>query len=184
MVALLPSRVLARGQGGLQDTTVGRLSDPRVAGKSRPRVTDYENDPLIVGVEQKIRCTCGCNLSVYTCRTTDFTCEVSPAMHRDVIALVEEGKTAEEIVAAFVQRYGEAVLMAPPKRGFNWAAYLVPGVAILVVGTLLAWYLGRRVGIGGTVQGEGHKDGPPFPKAEIESAAARKLAAELEKLEL
>jgi cytochrome c-type biogenesis protein CcmH len=182
-VAFLPFSRTARGQSGPQDTAVGRLSDPRVAGKPRPRVTDYENDPLIVGIEGKIRCTCGCNLSVYTCRTTDFTCEVSPAMHREVIALVEEGKTAEEILAAFVQRYGEAVLMAPPKRGFNWAAYLVPGAAILVCGVLLAWYLKRRVGIARAGGTEGREEAPAAV-AEIDSERARKLAAELEKLEL
>ncbi|GBD31362.1 MAG: hypothetical protein KatS3mg081_1067 [Gemmatimonadales bacterium] len=174
----------ADAQTPAQDTAVGRLSDPRVAGKPRARVTDYENDPLIVGVEEKIRCTCGCNLSVYTCRTTDFTCEVSPAMHREVISLVEEGKGAEEILAAFVQRYGEAVLMAPPKRGFNWAAYLVPGAVILAAGTLLAWYLKRRVGIqGAPVAGGPHEVSEPASE-QLDPERARKLAAELEKLEL
>jgi cytochrome c-type biogenesis protein CcmH/NrfF len=104
-------------------------------------------------------------------------------MHREVIALVEEGKTAEQILAAFVQRYGEAVLMAPPKRGFNWAAYLVPGAAILVCGVLLAWYLKRRVGIARAGGTEGREEAPAAV-AEIDSERARKLAAELEKLEL
>ncbi len=172
------------GQSLPQDTSIGRLSDPRVAGKPRSRVMQYENHPLVVGVEEKIRCTCGCNLSVYTCRTTDFTCEVSPAMHREVIALVEEGKTAEEILATFVQRYGEAVLMAPPKRGFNWAGYLVPGVAITAAGVLLAWYLKRRVGIPGAVEADGSLEASQPELAGIDPERARKLAAELEKLEL
>ena len=29
-------------------------------------------------LEHQIHCQCGCNLDVYTCRTTDFSCEVSP----------------------------------------------------------------------------------------------------------
>ncbi len=181
---LLSSAHGAKAQSEAQDTAIGRLSDPQVAGKPRARVTDYENDPLIVGVEEKIRCTCGCNLSVYTCRTTDFTCEVSPAMHREVIALVEEGKTGEQILAAFVQRYGEAVLMAPPKRGFNWAGYLVPGVAILAGGILLAWYLKRRVGIEGALEAETSGEILQPADAEIDPERARKLAVELEKLEL
>lgn len=174
----------ADGQMQPQDTAIGQLSDPRVAGKPRARVTERENDPLVVGVEEKIRCTCGCNLSVYTCRTTDFTCEVSPAMHREVVALVEEGKTAEEILAAFVQRYGEAVLMAPPKRGFNWAGYLMPGAAILAAGVLLSWYLKRRVGIKGTLGAEGSSEASQPVAAAIDPEQARKLAAELERLEL
>ncbi len=184
LALLLASARGANGQSSPQDTAIGRLSDPRVVGKPRSRVTGYENDPLVVGVEEKIRCTCGCNLSVYTCRTTDFTCEVSPAMHREVIALVEEGRTAQEILAAFVQRYGEAVLMAPPKRGFNWAGYLVPGAAILAAGVLIAWYLKRRVGIEGMVGAGASSEASQPAGAAIDPEQARKLAAELERLEL
>jgi cytochrome c-type biogenesis protein CcmH len=47
-------------------------------------------------------------------------------MHRDVIALVEGGYSAQEILDAFVGTYGERALMAPKREGFNWAGYLVP----------------------------------------------------------
>jgi cytochrome c-type biogenesis protein CcmH len=100
-----------------------------------PSLTVEERDAL----EHEIRCQCGCTLDVYTCRTTDFSCQVSPAMHRDVIALVEGGYSAQEILDAFVQTYGERALMAPKREGFNLAGYLVPfaalgaGAAALVV---------------------------------------------------
>ena len=123
-------------QGRQDDTLVARLSDPSLAGKSRGRVTDHENDPFVVGVEGQLRCTCGCNLSVYTCRTTDFTCETSPALHQQVIALTEEGKTADEILTAFMAQYGETVLMSPPKRGFNLAGYFVPSLAVSTTGKI------------------------------------------------
>lgn len=147
VAALVPAPLLGlqRGGGGqLPDSQVLPLMDPYRAGRPRARVTDYENDPFIVGVEQQLRCTCGCNLSVYTCRTTDFTCTVSPQLHGEVIALVEDGKTAEEILDAFVARYGEVVLMAPRKEGFNLAGYVVPGIAITLVGGAMAWVLTRR----------------------------------------
>jgi cytochrome c-type biogenesis protein CcmH/NrfF len=60
------------------------------------------------------------------------------------VALVEDGKTGEDILAAFVAKYGETALMAPPKAGFNWAAYLLPGIAIVLVGVVLGWVLLRR----------------------------------------
>jgi cytochrome c-type biogenesis protein CcmH len=81
-------------------------------------------------LEHEIRCQCGCTLDVYTCRTTDFSCQVSPAMHRDVIALVEGGYSAQEILDAFVDTYGERALMSPRREGFNWAGYLVPFAAL------------------------------------------------------
>ncbi len=36
------------------------------------------------------------------------------------------------------------ILMAPPKEGFNWAAYLLPGIVITLVGSVLGWVLVRR----------------------------------------
>lgn len=127
-----------------QDSSVAPLWQPDMAGRPRARVTDYENDPFVIGVERRLRCTCGCGLDIYTCRTTDFTCSYAPELHREVVALVENEQTAEEIVAAFVAKYGETALMAPPKQGFNWAAYLLPGIAITLVGTVIAWVLTRR----------------------------------------
>lgn len=81
-------------------------------------------------LEHQLRCQCGCTLDVYTCRTTDFACKVSPQMHRDVMALVEGGYPAQEILDAFVSTYGERSLMSPRREGFNWAGYLVPFVAL------------------------------------------------------
>jgi cytochrome c-type biogenesis protein CcmH len=127
-----------------QDTSVARLWQPDLAGRPRERVTNYENDPFIIGVERRLRCTCGCGLDIYTCRTTDFTCTFSPELHREVVGLVEQDKNAEEIIAAFVAKYGEKALMAPPRAGFNWAAYLLPGIAITFVGLVLGWVLMRR----------------------------------------
>jgi cytochrome c-type biogenesis protein CcmH len=92
-------------------------------------MSDEDRDAL----ERQIRCQCGCTLDVYICRTTDFSCQVSPAMHRDIISLVEGGYSAQEILDAFVGTYGESALMAPKREGFNLAGYLVP-FAVLAVG--------------------------------------------------
>ncbi len=122
----------------------GELPYPGMVGRPRDRITDYENDPFIIGIERQLRCTCGCNLDVYTCRTTDFTCGTSPAMHREVVQLVEQGSTAQEVVDAFVAEYGELVLMAPKKEGFNMVGYVLPGLAITGIGAAMLWVLSRR----------------------------------------
>ncbi|MDH3495647.1 MAG: cytochrome c-type biogenesis protein CcmH [Gemmatimonadota bacterium] len=139
-VGLAPVAVV----GAAQDTSVAPLWQPGAVGRPRGAITNYENDPFIIDVERRLRCTCGCNLDIYTCRTTDFTCTYSPQLHREVIGLVEQDKSGEEILAAFVAKYGETALMAPPKQGFNWAGYLLPGIAITIVGVILAWVLLRR----------------------------------------
>ena len=159
------------------DLPAARLRDRSMAGLVRGPVTEYENDPFIIGVEEKLRCTCGCNLDVYTCRTTDFTCQVSPAMHRQVISLVEEDKTAQEILDAFVAEYGEMVLMAPRKQGFNIVGYVLPGIAITLVGGTMLWILTRRTRVRALALEEAAKEAPvPGLSAEDHSRLEAELA--------
>jgi cytochrome c-type biogenesis protein CcmH/NrfF len=127
-----------------QGDSLGRLVAPQAAGRAAEPVTARDNSELIKALERKIRCTCGCNLDVFTCRTTDFTCTTSPAMHRLVLARIDSGMTEAQVLAAFQKQYGEMIFMQPPKRGFNWAAYIMPflglGVGLgLVFGVVRRW---------------------------------------------
>jgi len=145
LLAVVPS---FRRSVAVQDTLPGtgpsgRLWDPDRAGRPLPPVTAADNDAAIQAIEKQIHCTCGCNLDVYTCRTTDFTCAVSPAMHARVVVLAREGKTGQQILDQFVRENGVAILMAPPKRGFNLAGYFVPSLVILVAGAILTLVLRR-----------------------------------------
>jgi cytochrome c-type biogenesis protein CcmH len=110
---------------------------------AKSSMTDAERDDL----EHQIHCQCGCNLDVYTCRTTDFACSVSPAMHADVMGLVSGGHGAQEILAAFKAVYGEKVLMAPVRSGFNLVGYTMPFIALgagaIVVAALLRRWKSR-----------------------------------------
>ncbi len=89
--------------------------------------------------------------------------------------MVQQGKTAQEVLDAFVAKYGEAVLMAPRKEGFNIAAYVVPGAAVTAVGAVIVWMLMRR---SRRVAAVGAADVPG-----MSSEDAAKLEAELSKLE-
>jgi cytochrome c-type biogenesis protein CcmH len=120
------------------------LRIPEAAGQSRLPITDYNNDPLVKATELQLKCTCGCNLDIFTCRTTDFTCTYSPQLHLEIVDLFKQGKTSEEVIAAFVEKYGEQALMAPKAEGFNLAGYLVPGLATLAAAAGLGLYLLRR----------------------------------------
>jgi cytochrome c-type biogenesis protein CcmH len=131
--AAIPRRILS-AQGAVQ-TFNGPMADADAVYKpvtlapksnAQPSMTPAQRDDL----EHQIHCQCGCNLDVYTCRTTDFACSVSPAMHSDVMGLVAGGHTAQEILAAFKTVYGEKVLMAPSRSGFNLVGYTMPFVAL------------------------------------------------------
>lgn len=108
---------------------------------AKPGATASMSDAQRDDLEHQIHCQCGCNLDVYTCRTTDFSCSVSPAMHADVMGLVTGGHTADEILAAFKAVYGEKVLMAPVKSGFNLVGYTMPFIALAAGGVLVVTLL-------------------------------------------
>jgi cytochrome c-type biogenesis protein CcmH/NrfF len=133
-----------------QDTLAGRgatgtLRDPSVVGRSRTPTDARENDAEVQAIEQRLACTCGCTLDVFTCRTTDFSCTYSPALHREVLALRDEGKTAQQILDAFVAKYGEKALMAPKPQGvLNLTGYLLPGALIAAAGAGLLVFIGKR----------------------------------------
>jgi cytochrome c-type biogenesis protein CcmH len=106
------------------------------------RLTPLERD----AVERMLSCPCPCTLDVFTCRTS-MPCGFSPRLHADVVQLVNGGYSADEIIAAFEQAYGEKILMAPRKEGFNWVGWVAPFAAVgggaLVVGALIRQW-GRR----------------------------------------
>jgi cytochrome c-type biogenesis protein CcmH len=134
--AQVPER--PRPDSGAADTL------PDMMGRASAPLGPLDNDPGVVAIERRLRCTCGCTLDVYTCRTTDFSCTYSPAMHRVVVTQVQQGAKPEQIIQAFVDRYGETVLMAPAARGFNLAGYLVPGLTVAGLGLVLVAWLTRR----------------------------------------
>jgi cytochrome c-type biogenesis protein CcmH len=57
--------------------------------------------------------------------------------------MVQQGKTEQEIRDRFVTLYGQQVLGAPPPQGFNWLAYILPVVGILL-GATVAWFTVRQ----------------------------------------
>ena len=163
----------------LPGDSLGRLAVPEAAGRPAQVVTARDNEELVKAIEHKIRCTCGCNLDVFTCRTTDFTCSTSPAMHRMVLARLAAGMTEAQVLASFQQQYGEMIFMAPPRHGFNWVAYLMPYVG-LVVGLGLVGAVARRW-FRATP-----KAAPPEPGAGTAAASPEeleRLKRELEKFE-
>ena len=67
-------------------------------------------------------------------------------MRRKVRVMIAEGRSDAEIREYFTDRYGTWVLLTPPKRGFNLAAYFLPALVVLIgaVGLTLAARRWRR----------------------------------------
>ncbi len=54
---------------------------------------------------------------------------------------LQEGESKEQIIAYFVNRYGETILAAPPAKGVNWLLWILPGLAVVVGGLGIGLFL-------------------------------------------
>ena len=57
--------------------------------------------------------------------------EISFQMRAVVRQLLTEGRSRDEVLAFFVERYGPDILAAPPKSGVNLVAWILPAVGVL-----------------------------------------------------
>ncbi len=80
-------------------------------------------------VASGLRCVVCQNLSV-----ADSPSELAKEMRDLVREQLMQGKTPDQIRAYFVSRYGEFVLLDPPKRGFNLLLWGLPFVAVVAGG--------------------------------------------------
>jgi cytochrome c-type biogenesis protein CcmH len=54
---------------------------------------------------------------------------------------LSEGQSKEEIYDYFARQYGDGVLAAPPRRGFNLVLWFFPVAAVLVGGFFFSRFL-------------------------------------------
>lgn len=69
---------------------------------------------------------------------------IAEEMKRNIRQMVAQGQSDEQILAFFVERYSEWVLLAPPKQGVNWILYAVPPAFAVIFAIALWRRFGRR----------------------------------------
>ena len=94
-------------------------------------------------IKQSLICLCGCGMTVEACEGA-MTCTSAAKIAASVEKMVAEGKTNEEVLAAFVEAYGEKVLAAPTKKGLNLTAWILPFVLTLTAAAVLYLWISRR----------------------------------------
>jgi cytochrome c-type biogenesis protein CcmH/NrfF len=79
-----------------------------------------------------LMCQCGgCSATVYTCAMEH--CHSAEPIREEIADRIQKGESAESIVKVFEERYGLAILAAPPTSGFHLTAWIAP-FAVLLVG--------------------------------------------------
>lgn len=67
--------------------------------------------------------------------------QLATQMRQVIRQKLEAGESREQIIQYFVDRYGESILLEPPKRGFNLVAWRGPFLAVLAGAIGLFWLL-------------------------------------------
>ena len=80
----------------------------------------------------------------------DSNAQIAHDLRREVLALMRQGKSDDEIRSYLVARYGEFVLYKPRIEATTWLLWFGPAVLLLAGGFLVARVV-RRHGGGATV---------------------------------
>ena len=99
-------------------------------------------------------------------------------MREEIRQKLQQGQTKDQIKQYFIERYGDRVVGAPPRRGWNWMLYIIPPLVILVVGVFL--YRSFRASRSLSAKSAQQAAEPPTPPAASDKYVAR-LEAELKK---
>jgi cytochrome c-type biogenesis protein CcmH len=85
-------------------------------------------------VSDDLVCQCGCNMVLSNC--TMQNCGSAIPMREEIEKQIASGDSKDAIVASFVEKVGLKVLAAPPAKGFNLSAWILPFVALVVGGVI------------------------------------------------
>ena len=86
---------------------------------------------VLADLENALMCKCDdkCGKVLINC-----TCDTSKETRKTLKAKLESGLTVEQIVQQYVDKYGETILSAPTKKGFNLSAWIMPFAAPVIGG--------------------------------------------------
>ncbi|HEV8200836.1 MAG TPA: cytochrome c-type biogenesis protein CcmH [Candidatus Polarisedimenticolia bacterium] len=108
-----------------------RADAPPAAGAAR--------EPDALKVEEGLMCYCGCtDLTVRTCN-----CGVAAEIKSDIRDRLAAGQSPDDVIGAYVARYGAQIRSAPSRRGFDLLAWWMPFIAVFAAGTLVVSLIRR-----------------------------------------
>ena len=135
----------------------------------------------LANLENALMCKCDdkCGKVLINC-----TCDTSKETRKILTGKLDSGLTVDQIVKQYVDKYGETILSAPSKTGFNLSAWIMPFAALAIGGfgvrkVIQSWVRPAKTEKDADVSGEGSA-----PKTDAPSEKySKKLADELDRLD-
>jgi cytochrome c-type biogenesis protein CcmH len=100
-----------------------------------------DGKPQMEDIAGKLACYCG------TCPhlvVTRCGCSVADQIMAEIQTMIDAGQSEDQIVQGYVAKYGQTVLAAPTKSGFNLSAWAIPFIAFFIGGAVLFSYLKKQ----------------------------------------
>ncbi len=129
-------------------------------------VDETELDVQVREIAKTLRCT--------VCQTENIWESGAPLavqMRGAIRDRLKLGHSPEEIHAYFLSRYGDYILMQPPKHGLNWLIWIAPFALLLVGG----FFLYKEVHLWVKPPSTVHQDPPPPLDTEARKRIEREL---------
>ncbi|WP_366924798.1 cytochrome c-type biogenesis protein CcmH [Metallumcola ferriviriculae] len=101
--------------------------------------------PVAFAAEIDAQAMISCFMAPDFCGKTLSACEggISENMRQEVAAMVDSGKTKDEIIQHYVGIYGMQILSAPPKEGFYLTAWFMPVIGLAAGVAIMFGYMQR-----------------------------------------
>ena len=98
-----------------------------------PQFTDSAEERRFHALVSELRCVMCQNQSL-----ADSNAQIAHDLRREVLALMRQGKSDEEVKQFLVARYGEFVLYQPHVRSKTWLLWFGPALLLLVGAVVIA----------------------------------------------
>ncbi|KAF1718069.1 cytochrome C biogenesis protein [Pseudoxanthomonas yeongjuensis] len=126
---------------------IAQVSDPTPL-----RFRDAAEETRFHQLTSELRCVMCQNQSL-----ADSNAQIAHDLRREVLDLMNQGKSDAEIKRFLVERYGEFVLYKPEIQRDTWLLWFGPGL-LLLAGAIVVVVIVRKRGAGGTVVSDDNQE--------------------------
>jgi cytochrome c-type biogenesis protein CcmH len=98
------------------------------------QASDVEVDRHTREIAQQLQCPICQGLSV-----ADSPSKLAVDMRAVIRERIEAGQPRDDVIRFMTDRYGEEILMNPPRSGFTLVVWIAPYVALLAAAAFLVW---------------------------------------------